>query len=61
MEVKMFAGTGNVYELQQEINDWLSSHKVKVDSIKQSYTCDDKACYVLISVWYQNLANITEI
>lgn len=61
MEVKIFEGSGNVRDLEKQINTWLSSHKVKVDSIKQSYTCDAKSCYALISVWFDNLENVTEI
>ena len=61
MEVKMFVNSGNVGDLEKEINAWLSSHKIKIDSVKQSYTCDDKSCYALVSVWFENLENITGI
>jgi len=61
MKVKMFVNSGNTGDLEKEINAWLSSHKVKLDSIKQSYTCDAKTCYALVSVWFEDLENITEI
>ena len=60
MKVKMFANS-NIKELEDEINAWLSSHKVKVDSAKQNYTCDDKSCYALVSLWFESLESITEV
>jgi len=61
MKVKIFSGSGSVGDLEKEINAWLSSHKVEVGSIKQSYTCDAKSCYALISVWFEDLENVTGI
>ena len=61
MKVKIFSGSGGVEDLERQINAWLSSHKVQVDSVKQSYTCDAKSCYALISVWFEDLENVTEI
>jgi hypothetical protein len=61
MKVKIFTSSGNVEDLEKEINTWLSSHKVNVGTINQSYTCDAKSCYALVSVWFEDLENITEI
>ncbi len=61
MEVKMFTGTGDVSALERELNTWLSSHKVSVKTIKQSYTNGNGTCYTLISLWFENLEHITEI
>jgi hypothetical protein len=61
MKVKIFTGSGNAEDLEKEINAWLSSHKVQVGTINQSYTCDAKSCYALVSVWFEDLENITEI
>ena len=61
MRVKLFTSAGNAKELEKDINAWLSAHKVKVDEIKQSYTCDAGSCYALVSVWFEDLENVTEI
>jgi hypothetical protein len=61
MEVRMFANNGNTDELEKEINVWLSRSKVKVIDIKQSYTCDAKTCYALISVWFESLEAVNQI
>ena len=61
MKVKIFSGSGGVEDLERQINVWLSSHKVQVSSIKQSYTCDVKSCYALISLWFEDLENVTGI
>lgn len=61
MKVKIFSSSGSVADLEKEINKWLSSHKVRVDTIKQSYACDAKSCYALVSVWFEDLENVTEI
>jgi len=61
MEVKMFTATGDVSALERELNTWLSSHKIRVTTVKQNYTCDSGACHTLISVWFETLENVTEI
>lgn len=59
--MRMFANNGNADELEKDINTWLSRGKVKVVDIKQSYTCDSKTCYALVSVWYENIDDINRI
>ncbi len=55
MKVKMFVNNNaNPGELEQEINSWLCGSAAKVIDIKQSYTCDVKTCYTLVSVWYED-------
>jgi hypothetical protein len=61
MEVKIFTNSGDAHELEKEINTWLSSHKIKVDTVKQSYACDGRSCYALVSIWFESLENVTEI
>ena len=61
MEVRMFANNGNTDELEKEINTWLGRSRVKVISIKQSYTCDAKTCYALVSLWYESLEETNRI
>ena len=61
MEVKMFTAAGDVSALEKELNTWLSSHKVSVKTVKQSYTCDNGTCYTLISLWFENLEHVTGI
>jgi hypothetical protein len=61
MKVKVFAHSGTVDDLEKDINAWLSSHKIKVDTIQQSYACDGKACHALVSVWFEPLEDINKI
>jgi len=61
MEVRMFTTTGDVGALEKELNSWLSTGRIAVNTIKQSYACDNGTCYTLISVWFENLENVTEI
>ncbi len=61
MRVKIFTGNGIVRDLENEINQWLSTNPVKVVDIKQSYTCDSKSCYAMMSVWFESTENINEI
>jgi len=61
MKVRMFVNNGNADELEKEINEWLARSSVKVNSIKQSYTCDAKTCYALVSIWYEGLEEVNRI
>lgn len=61
MNVRMFTNNGNADDLEKEINDWLDRTNVKVIDIKQSYTCDAKTCYTLVSVWYEGLDEVNRI
>ena len=61
MEVKMFTATGDVSALEKELNTWLSSTRISVNTIKQNYTCDSGTCYTLISVWFESQENVTGI
>ncbi len=61
MQVKMFSTAGEVSALEKELNTWMSSQRIKVNTIKQSYTCDNGKCYTLISVWFESQENITGI
>jgi hypothetical protein len=57
MKVKMFAGQGDVKELEKEVNQWLSENNVSVSNaqVKQSYEYDSKndLFRILISLWYE--------
>jgi hypothetical protein len=57
MKVKMFAGQGDVKELEKEVNQWLSENNVSVSNaqVKQSYVYDSKndLFRILISLWYE--------
>jgi hypothetical protein len=57
MKVKMFAGQGDVKELEKEVNRWLSENNVSVSNaqVKQSYVYDGKndLFRILISLWYE--------
>ncbi len=61
MEVKMFTATGDVTALEKELNTWLSSHRIVVNTIKQSYTSDSGTRHTLISVWFENVESVTGI
>ena len=61
MKVKIFSGSGNAGELEQEINKWLSSKKIQVSTIKQSCACGPETSFALVSVWYDTAENINEI
>ncbi len=61
MEVKLFVNSGNASDLEKEINAWLASHKIQVDTIRQSYTCDAKSCYALVSIWFEKTEDINVI
>ncbi len=61
MKVKMFAGSGNAGDLEREINEWLSSQKIQVSTIKQSCACDGKTCFALVSVWYESTESVNKI
>jgi hypothetical protein len=57
MKVKMFAGQGDVKELEKEVNQWLGENNVSVSNaqVKQSYVYDSKndLFRILISLWYE--------
>lgn len=61
MIVKIFTGTGDLNALEKDVNTWLSSSKIKVNTVKQSYACDDKACHAMISIWYEDVKSVTGI
>jgi hypothetical protein len=61
MEVRMFANKGNTDELEKEINEWLSRSNIKVTDVKQSYTCDERTRYALVSVWFERLTDVNRI
>lgn len=61
MKVRIFSNNGNADELEKEINTWLARSKVKVEAIKQSYTCDAKTCYTLVSIWFEGMEDVNTI
>jgi hypothetical protein len=61
MQVKMFYTAGDVSSLEKELNTWLSTRKISVNTIKQSYSCDNGTCYTLISVWFESQESVTGI
>lgn len=61
MIVKIFTGMGDLSALEKDVNTWLSAHKIKVNTVKQSYASDGKACHAMISIWYEDLQSVTGI
>ena len=61
IKVKVFMSSGKATDMEKEINGWLSSRKIKVETIKQSSAGDGVSPYTIISVWFDDLENVTEI